>query len=283
MRASTSHTNPGRVLTPNLGVHTQSLTHFPAIVSAATAIQRLRAIRFIPAREAIAQIAVWQESSRILQLYRQYFPQEFAYSTASTIVPIHHGEPGYSEREHEFFKLVDQRLFGLPETMFDMERLPGIPIYPIGIDWEDERENARLSLRAAMALVSDDDTMLWDAWLPPHLRPLSGERDWKCFAELCRNAKGLAVRFPLLLELVALDTGNLWLDTTWDTSWEEYPWEEKAIEYLKKEWRKAQHIFAQLDPLLERMDKHPRYWLTRLVKLWNGAIKVTARQNPSLA
>ncbi|CAG0941138.1 hypothetical protein ANRL1_00400 [Anaerolineae bacterium] len=283
MRASPSHANPGRVLTPTLGAHTQSLTSFPTIVSAAAAIQRLRAIRFMPAREAVAQLGVWQESSRILQLYRQYFPQEFARSTASTSVPIHHGEPGYSMRELEFFGRIDQSLFPLPSMLFDMERLPNIPVYPMGVDWEDERENTRLSLRAAMALVSDDDTMLWEAWLPPHLRPLSGERDWKYFAELCRHAKGLAVRFPLLLELVALDTGNLWLDASWDTSWDEYPWEEKAIEYLKNEWRKAQRIFAQLDPLLDRMDKHPRYWLTRLVKLWNGAIKVTARQNPSLA
>ena len=158
--------------------------------------------------------------------------------------------------------------------MFDMERQSSIPIYPQGVDWEDERENMRLSLRAAMALVSDDDTMLWEAWLPPYLRPESGERDWGRFAELCRNAKGLAVRFPLLLGLVALDTGNMWLDVSWECCWEEYPWEETAMEYLKKEWRKAQRIFAQLNPLLGQMDKHPRYWLKRLVKLWNAAIKV---------
>jgi len=276
MYASTSQSNPGWILTPYSAVPSRSLASFPRIVSAVAAIQRLRAIRFIPAREAVAQLAVWQESSRILQLYRRYFPQEFTHSTAGTQVPIQHHEPGYSERELEFLNLVDQRLFPLPEMMFDNERLPSIPIYPQGVDWEDEPENIRLSLRAAMALVSGDDWIQWETWLSPHLRPLSGERDWKCFAELCRHTKGLAVRFPLLLELVALDTGNLWLDTSWDASWEEYPWEEEAIEYLKKEWQEAQRIFAQLDPLLDRMDKHPRYWLTRLVKLWNAAIKPVA-------
>jgi hypothetical protein len=222
---------------------------------------------------------VWRESSRILHLYRRYFPQQFAHSIASTRIPIQHHEPGYSERELEFFNLVDQRLFPLPEMLFDMERLPSIPIYPQGVDWEDERDNMRLSLRAAMALVSDDDTMLWEAWLPAHLRPEPGERDWDQLAELCRHARGLTVRFPLLLELVALDTGNMWLDTNWECAWEEYPWEETAMEYLRKEWRKAQHIFAQLNPLLDQMDKHPRYWLKRLVMLWNNAIKVpsTAR------
>lgn len=246
---------------------------FPQVVSAATAIQQLRAIHFTPAREAVAQLSVWQESSRILHLYQKYFPRQFACSTASDVIPIHNGEAGYSMLELEFFKLVDRSLFPLPDLFFDMERHSCIPIYPQGIDWEDEREPLRISVRAAMALASDDDDMLWEAWLPANLRPLSGERNWEQFAELCRSEKGLAARFPLLLDFVGLDTGNLWLDSNWEGYWENYPWEETAVEYLKKEWRKAQRIFAQLNPLLDRMDKHPRNWLKRLVKLWNNAIK----------
>ncbi len=276
MCARASLANPAGVLNPIIEPVEPTLPAPPLVVSAATAIQRLRSFRIIPAREAIEQLVVWQETSRILLLYRRYFPQQFARSTASTLIPIHHNERGYSERELEFFNLIDRHLFPLPEMMFDMERLSSIPIYPQGVDWEDERDNMRLSLRAAMALVSDDDTMLWEAWLPQHLRPESGERDWDRFAELCRMVKGLAARFPLLLGLVALGTGNMWLDTTWECCWEEYPWEETAMEYLKKEWRKAQRIFAQLNPLLNQMDKHPRYWLKRLVKLWNSAIKVPA-------
>jgi hypothetical protein len=264
MCASVSHANPAGVLNPILEPVAPTLPTPPPVVSAATAIQRLRAFRIIPAREAVEQLAVRQETSHILLLYRRYFPQPFARSTASTLIPIHHNERGYSERELEFFNLIDRHLFPLPEMMFDMERLSSIPIYPQGVDWEDERENMRLSLRVAMALVSDDDMMLWEAWLPPHLRPESGERDWERFAELCRTAKGLAARFPLLLGLAALDTGNMWLDTTWETCWEEYPWEETAMEYLKKEWRKAQRIFARLNPLLDQMDKHPRYWLKHI-------------------
>ncbi|MBI5031616.1 MAG: hypothetical protein HZB51_13895 [Chloroflexi bacterium] len=273
MCASASPSNPAGILTPSREVHSPIFSGVPLIVSATTAIQRLRTVRFIPARQAIAQLAVWQESSHILQLYRRYFPQEFARSTTSTVVPIHQGEPCYSERELEFFRLIDQRLFPLPEVMYDMERLPSIPLYPQGIDWEDERENLRLSLRAAMALVSDDDSMLWEAWLPVNLRPALGERNWELFDELCRRSRGLAVRFPLLLEFVGLDTGNAWLDSNWECCWENYPWEESAMEYLRKEWRKAKRIFAQLNPLLDRMDQHPRYWLKQLVKLWNRAIK----------
>jgi hypothetical protein len=270
MCASPSHANPAGILNQSL----ESVAPLPPFVSAITAIQRLRTIRLTPAHEAVGQLSVWQESSRILSLYRRYFPQQFARSTANTHIPIRQNEPGYSDRELEFFNLIDQHLFPLPEMMFDMDRLPSIPLYPQGIDWEDERDNMRLSLHAAMALVSDEETMLWEAWLPKHLRPLPGRRDWDRLTQLCRASKGLSARFLLLLEFVALDTGNVWLDTNWECCWEEYAWEEVAMEYLKKEWRKAQRIFGQLNPLLDQMDKHPRYWLKQLVTLWNSALKV---------
>gem|GEM_PF-798928 len=275
--------NPTRVLNPVTQPASPRLLVPSPALSAAAAIRRLHAIRISSAREAVEQLAVWQESSRILLLYRRYFPQKFARSIASTVIPIHQDERGYSERELEFFQLVDQHLFPLPEMMFDVERLPSLPIYPQGLDWEDERDNLRLSLRTAMALVAEDDGMLWETWLPPGLRPESGEQDWDRFAEICRKEKGLAVRFPLLIELAAHDTGNMWLDVDWESSWEEYPWDETAMEYLKKEWRTAQRIFAQLNPLLNQMDKHPRYWLKRLVKLWNRAIKTPMQRSTATA
>jgi len=283
MCTSVSHSNSSRVLTAVTEPPTAPPSFPSQVLSAETAIRRLRCVGFTSACTAVEQLGVWSESTRILQLFRKYFPQQFARSTASTSIPIHQDERGYSERELEFFRLVDEHLFPLPEIMFDMERLSSIPIYPQGVDWEDERENMRLSLRAAMALVSDDDGMLWEAWLPLHLRPERGERDWDRLAEMCRNAKGLAKRFPLLLDLVALNTGNLWLDQNWECCCDDYPWEEMAVEYLKKEWRKAQRIFAQLNPLLDHMDKHPRYWLRRLVKLWNSALKSAQSTVPSQA
>ncbi len=162
--------NPIGILTSSPESARQTLSTAPQVVSAITAIQRLRSIRFIPAGAAVEQLAVWRESSRILLLYQEYFPCEFARSTASTSIPIHHNERGYSDREIEFFRHVDQHLFPLPDFMFDVDRLPSIPIYPQGLDWEDDRENLRLSLRAAMALLADDDPMIWEQWLPPGLR-----------------------------------------------------------------------------------------------------------------
>ncbi len=130
MCSSSSLTNPVGILTSTPEPERQILPNSPLVVSAATAIQQLRSLKPVSAREAVEQLAARQESSRILLLYRRYFPLQFARSTASTLIPIHDRDASYSERELEFFRLVDEHLFPLPEIMFDMERLSSIPIYP---------------------------------------------------------------------------------------------------------------------------------------------------------
>ncbi len=242
-------------------------------LSAERAVRRLRSLRLTPARLALDRLNELRESSRLLYLYRKHFPQAFARSTASTVIPGQADEPGHSEREVEFFALVDRHLFPLPEFLFDSGRLPSIPVYPQGVDWEEDRENLRLSLGASMALVSGEEDDLWKTYLPRNLRPENSPRDWEKLQEMCAKTNGLTARFPLLLDLVTHGTGNLWLDTSWEYAWEEIPWEEKAMDHLIEEWRKAQAIWARLDPLLDHIDRHPRYWLRRLVNLWNGAIK----------
>ncbi len=132
-----------------------------------------------------------------------------------------------------------------------------------------------------MALVADDDGMFWEAWLPPNLRPQSGQRNWDHLRKLCRCEKGLMKRLPLLLDFVGLDTGNVWLDSSWEAYWEDYPWEENAFEYLKMEWRQAQRLLAELNPLLDRIDQHPRHWLKRLVRVWNAAIESRDPKTPT--
>jgi hypothetical protein len=129
MRPITRLANSSGVLTPS-GESTNPGSLAPCVLSASAVIEQLRSFRIGSARSAVAQLATWHESSHILSLYRRYFPRQFARSTTRTQIPIQHHEPGYSDRELEFFTLVDRHLFPLPEFMFDAERLPNLPIYP---------------------------------------------------------------------------------------------------------------------------------------------------------
>jgi hypothetical protein len=271
MCACTSHANPTRILIQATESPPPSLPVSPPTISAVAAIQKLRCLGFTSARDAVAQLGVWADATRILQLYRRYFPDEFARSTASVTIPRTGGEPGYSEREREFLRLVDEHLFPLPDLAFEMERCSCIPLYPKGIDWDDPPETYCLAIRAVMALFVDQD-FPWTNWLPRTLRVETGELDWDKFKHLCQYGNRAVRQFPLLIELVAHDTGNLWLDASFDCDWESFEWEEATMNYLTREWRRARDLIAQINLALERMDAHPRYYLTRLVRLWNRAI-----------
>jgi len=270
MCACASHANPTRILTQVAELPTSTLPVSHPIISTVAAIRKLRCLGFTSARDAVEQLGVWADATRILQLYYRYFPDEFARSTASVTIPRSGGEPGYSEREREFFRLVDEHLFPLCD--YDVERLPSIPVYPKGIDWDDPPETYCLAIRAVMALFVNQD-FPWTNWLPPTLRVETGELDWDRFKRLCQYGKGTVRQFPLLVELVAHDTGNLWLDTSFDCEWEPFAWEEAALNYLTREWQRARDLIAQINRALERMDAHPRYYLARLVRLWNRAVK----------
>jgi hypothetical protein len=243
-------------------------------VSATTAIAHLKRVRFLSAQEAIQRLATLADTGRILWLYRKYFPREYECSTASSQIPVSlDGECGYSEREGEFLRLVDQHLFPLPDLFFDESRFDMIPLYPQGVEWDDDPEYLRVSLRAGLELVEGEFSSLWEQWLPQSLHPQAGQLDWKKFTRRCRRVGGLAVRLPLLIELVSHNTDNLWLDVCWESGVQDFAWKEEDIEWLKKEWRAAQRFYKRLDALLDRMDKHPRFWLTRLIKLWNACLQ----------
>lgn len=256
---------------------TQAPSHSPSL-SATRALAHLSRIRFLSAQEALQRLSSLAETGQILWLYRKYFPREYARSTASVQVPLSSdGGCGYSEREKEFLALVDRDLFPMPDLFFEDERFDMLPIYPQGVDWDEDLESLRLSLRAAMELIQGEDSPLWEQWLPAKLRPLEGPRRWRKFARLCRRAGGLKARLPLLIDLVSHNTGNLWLDITWESGLQDFGWNEKDLKLLRQEWRAAQRFLQKIDPLLDRMDKHPRYWLTELVKKWNAAIKTPLR------
>ncbi len=242
--------------------------------SATTALTQLKRIRFLSAQDAIEQLANLANTGQILWLYRKHFPREYSRSTASAEIPhSRDGESGYSAKEQEFMTLVDRHLFPLPDFFFDDARFNVIPIYPQGVDYEEDPEYLKLAIRAAMTLFLDEPSPDWQEWLPRKLQPQLGALDWRRFERQCRKAGGRKSRLPLLLQFVSHNTGNLWFDADMEWAIQDFAWREEDMRYLAKEWRRAQRFMGKLDELIERMEKHPRYWLAQLVRLWNACIK----------
>jgi hypothetical protein len=245
----------------------------PQVTAATQAIAELRRLKLRPARQTIEELGVWLDIGNMLLLYRRFFPDEWGRSTASVTVQWELGEAGYSEREMEFVCLVDKHMFPLSEFHFDSGRLAGIPVEPQGIEYDDDPDGFCLAIRAFMALCLDVD-FEWANWLSPGLGIERGERDWNRFADLCRCGKGAVRQFPLLLQLVAHDTGNLWFDSSYDYEWELFEWDEAAMRHLAFEWNRARELLPLMNAAMDRIDAHPRYYLPRLVRLWNSAVKL---------
>ncbi len=125
--------------------------------------------------------------------------------------------------------LVDRHLFPLPDFFFEDARFNVIPIYPQNADWEEEPENIRLPIRAAMTLFMEDPSPDWEEWLPSNLRPRLGALDWRKFERRCRRAGGLKARLPLLIRLASHNTGNLWLDADPGCEIQDFAWKEEDI------------------------------------------------------
>jgi hypothetical protein len=154
----------------------------------ANAIKRLNETRIVKAEISIKRLYEKLGRVRILGLYCDVFPNEFASSTASLEPDREAVErlkqhdldyPPHSPREVEFFHLVDKHLFNLPLHMIEYydERLDHIMFQSPFNGWnEDDPYHYRPVFQLAGAFASEGN------WTIPELiiKQLTGEIDEDC-------------------------------------------------------------------------------------------------------
>jgi hypothetical protein len=226
------------------------------------------------------------DSVRILSLYQRCFPRQYVRSSSPLLIA---GDDRYTEREFEFFRLVNQHLFPLPDDVMDdwpdNERSEFIPLMPMGIDWIENLDEWSLPVQVFATLVMGADASddILDAIGPDTPRPLGLDDDhilnWKRFASLCRRAGGLMAWMPTAVEVVGHDTGNLWLDITFETldACPMYLWTLEGVRELAAEWRKAKRMLDKTQAVLDWLEQNPRP-LAQVIEFWNRAIEVKHEQ-----
>ena len=233
---------------------------------------------------------------RLLSLYQQYFPCEFASSTASPYPATDSDQSAnpYTEKEFEFLSLVARNLFPLPylEWLDDYSFIEPweILITPMGLGWLDEegvgwdalmpgfRVLLPLSQLGREELDSYAEMEQWyeEEWeFPLSLDEIAQPEsvNAKKLRRLCHQA-GKPINFlPLALNLLDFSTGNLWLDefggqlNSCDATIHE--WSQDSVRYLTRECHKAKYILAAIDGFIEWLeaDITPRF--LQIVQLWN--------------
>lgn len=228
------------------------------------------------------------------RLYRELFPREYAASQA----------PHFSiQREHEFYRLVNNKLFPLCVAYDDERRaseigalidhdprffLPAIPITGTQQhDWVNGCcgfANIQTVFKLALALIRHEGPRGWDALCvflgvphdPPPAPPLAAV-GWTLFKYSCEVEESPLRFLPLAFELVTYKTGCVWLDVPPGlTHLSLLDWTGENIARLLIHRHRGEEINAQVLALDAWLDEDPPARIRRAVELWNNAAAVEA-------
>ncbi len=226
--------------------------------------------------EAVSYLSNLSQKTILLALYQHYFPDEWACSAVDCLTCTNGSR--YSDRELEFFYLINDRLFPLGEidnfTDWD-ERHLEIPIYPQNTDWYDaeleqltKTEQFLISILGCGYLLRD---WLEEFGFEPEELASTDQVDWQELELLCGEQTSPLSLLNDVLTVIDHSTGCIWLDIVWE-NYECLTWDRKFIDYLTQDWIIAQNYLtktAEFDQWLQADVNN----LKEIVRLWNSAKK----------
>lgn len=249
------------------------------------------------------------EGGHFLLLYKHFFPEEFAASTAPFApLPgadhITDGAGVYSPREIEFFNLVGNRLFPfnfdwmMEIASTDGERVNNIFIEYMGFDQDDpDYDECRLGWQL-LAIINTpsyfEDLCEQISGVPGHAAFLEvlnkvkeGELDQLQFKERCKKARvggGVLAYLPLAFEVISNDTDNYFLDGSPSNPIDEFYWSGgiNTIKYLAAEYDEALLKTHQCGILMDWIEESPANF-RKVITLWNRSLTKPQPQQESNA
>ena len=221
------------------------------------------------------------ESSRMLMLYEELFPEEWAASTKELFTPSSES-PLYTERETEFFTLVDRHIVPLnTDWLYETEdgRIPFVPVFALQeYDWDyDEGQFDELprAYQLALALNRTDDE-LFDylcAWLDytPEVLP-AGRINWQRLRRVMCAGNTPLKYLPTAIDITVYATGNPLLDWHPEAGEPDVGWTLDELRWLGDLRRHGELLHrrvARLSRWLDEGDSRDR--ITFCLRLWNLA------------
>jgi len=177
-------------------------------------------------------------------LFEHFFPRQFKAAVSSAKMDYIRRQSAITA---SFLQLVHERMFPLPDVFLDeLEEYDigmWIPLSPANEDWWEMEVDCLPQLDRAILQgmgIIEGKSYSQDYPMVPHL-------DYGALAKKCR---GLLNGLPDAVRVVAHDTGNDWIDMTWEEAGgSSVEWTVKTLAYLADEWKKAQTIFGRVRPV----------------------------------
>lgn len=239
--------------------------------------------RFISPQQAVNRLSDLDEAVALLKIYHRFFPQEFAASRRKVIARA--GD--LQATLVDCLELVSKHLFEIPDYYFDAwqhEDLPlsCIPIEPIfGEWWNDDIEELMPLWQVLLILIG--------AWEPGDTEnevfrtAANVQQQWQdkvidCdrLARLCRRVSEPLCWLNLALLTLDHNTGNPWLDASYECPITGVEWTTRNVRCLRKNWLEAQQACQRIAQLDEWLNKDAARIYPLLV-LWSQALTVRPR------
>lgn len=229
----------------------------------------------------------------LLTAYRECFPEAFQRDREQGASPFPPQHADYSTFEVNFFRLVNEHYFPLPEDWwpddpFGERRMAGyIPIEPLGFDLyeEDLYENLYLGWQLVLYLLGEVET----EWLRDYATekvsealleiPIDGGTVNERVLELRCAAQGGPIAFlALAVQMLRNDTASVWLNVTSEDPNLEYSWTKEEMEHLREEYLLAKEIDRKATAFATWLEHDPYSHFAAVVRLWNSCVRDTPQR-----
>jgi hypothetical protein len=226
----------------------------------------------------------------VCNLYREMFPREYRASQSP---------PFSTQREQEFYRLVNLRLFPLcisenrRETEVDdlIRRHPRFFLPFILVSGTQQHgwingccgfDGIQIVFKLALALIGHESPRGWQALSSYyrlardlHPSPPLAAVGWTHFAYSCAVDDSPLRHLPLAFHMVVYKTGNPWLDVPPGEAFG-MEWGKHNVARLFLARRQAEEINASVLTLNQWLVEDPATRIARAVELWNAAAKMEA-------
>ena len=220
-------------------------------------------------------------------LYRELFPEEYEASAAP---------PFSTQREHEFYRLVESRLFPLLlSESVDLEThlrrepnffLPFIPMRGtqkhiwMGGCFHFQEIGSAHKVAQVLSWYTGAGGRGWMALkhyfglegVPEPAAPVAAV-GWSLFAYSCAVEESPLKHLPRAFDMIAYKTGNPWLDLP-QIGYMGFEWSGERVQHLATLWQHARELDEQITGLDRWLDEEPRERIGRAIELWNRAAEV---------
>lgn len=268
--------------------------------SVSAAVDYLRASVIGGTQGAVDVLREYKGRLDYLALYAEFFPAQFRASKAPCLPSAREradyryncGDEGWphSEREVEFFHLVDAHLFPLPLWLLDdmAEMWAKVPNMGERSDWEDDDpDDFDTAQQLAGALINPAwhtpeevaaslgrPVPLFDP--QPEQRQPSGEALRKVFGAQAEPLKHFADAWAVM----SGNTSNAHIDPQCLCgSCDVYRWTSEDLTYLAEQYVEKGEIIARVRLLGTWLGKSPRKRIAQVIKLWNHAAEITPERS----